>query len=67
VELYSTSIAVVPSIIEDLLKILSKRGIPFTQIGLFNSNTKLSADWFEKKGFKTFQFLSMGKILDTNK
>jgi GNAT superfamily N-acetyltransferase len=62
VELYSTHIDIVPSILEDLLKILSKRGITFTQIWLFHSSKDLS-NCFEKKGFKTFPFVGMGRNL----
>ena len=61
VELYSTSNAVSQTLIKNLLKILSNRGISFTQITLFNNNT--SSNWFEENGMKTFQFVSMGKSL----
>ena len=61
VELYSTSKEVSISLIKNLLKILSNRGISFTQITLFNNNA--SSNWFEENGMTTFQFVSMGKIL----
>ena len=61
VELYSTSNAVSLTLIKNLLKILSNRGISFTQITLFNN--KASSNWFEENGMKTFQFVSMGKNL----
>jgi len=61
VELHSTSNSVGLSLIKNLLKILSNRGISFTQITLFNNN--ISSNWFEENEMKTFQFVSMGKIL----
>ncbi len=66
VELYSTSAAFVPSVLEDILRILSNRGIPFAQIWLFHPNTEVAFNWFEKKGFKIFQFVGMGKTLIEN-
>jgi ribosomal protein S18 acetylase RimI-like enzyme len=63
VELYSTSYAIIPSVLEDLLRILTNRGISFTQITLFNPSHNVPSSWFEKKGMKTFQFVGMGKTL----
>ena len=63
VELYSTSHVTVPSVLEKLLIILANRGIPFTQIMLFNHDNKSTLNWFKEKGMSTFQFMSMGKIL----
>ena len=62
VELYSTSNAVIPSMLDDLLNTLANRGISFAQITLFKpSNTTIN--WFEEKGMMIFQFVAMGKSL----
>ena len=62
VELYSASEPSITSILEDLLKILTNRGISFAQITLFNPSDK-TLNWFEEKGMKTFMFVDMGKEL----
>lgn len=61
VELYCTSKMTSQSLIKNLLKILSNRGISFTQITLFNKN--LAQNWFKENQMTVFQFVSMGKIL----
>ena len=63
VELYSTSDEVSLSILENLLKILTNRGISFTQITLFNIHKNVTLNWFQEKAMRTFQFASMGKTL----
>ena len=63
VELYCTSEANISSILQELLKILTNRGVSFTQITLFNLGNIASSDWFEEKGMMTFQFVAMGKTL----
>jgi predicted GNAT family acetyltransferase len=63
VELYSTSDAAIPSLLEDLLNILTARGIAFTQITLFNHSDTLTPNWFEEKRMKTFKFAVMGRAL----
>lgn len=63
VELYSISDAVSVSLIKELLKILSNRGISLTQITLFNTRNNVALNWFEENRMKTFQFISMGKML----
>jgi ribosomal protein S18 acetylase RimI-like enzyme len=62
VELYSTSDAVIPSVLKDLLKILTNRGISFTQITLFNPSDNAS-NWLKEKDMKKFQFVGMGRKL----
>jgi GNAT superfamily N-acetyltransferase len=62
VELYSTSNAVIPSMLDDLLNTLANRGIAFTQITLFNPNNTIS-NWFKEKRMMIFQFVVMGKNL----
>lgn len=61
VELCSVSDAVPPSFIEKLFKILDKRGISYAHITLFNVSDAGCLRWFKEKGFKTFQFLIMGR------
>jgi ribosomal protein S18 acetylase RimI-like enzyme len=63
VELYSTSQAVVPSMLEDLREILSKRGIFIVKITLFNDIDSLTSNWIVQNNMKTFQYASMGKVL----
>ena len=65
VELYSTSNTVIPSMLDDLLKNLSNRGISFTQITVFSPNNTAS-NWFEEKSMMTFQFITMGKNLEAD-
>ena len=65
VELYSTSNTLIPSMLNDLLKTLGNRGIPFTQITVFNPNNTVS-NWFKDKRMMTFQFISMGKNLEVD-
>ena len=62
-ELYGPSDIVIPSMLEDLLNTLANRGISFTKIALFNSSDDVALNWFEEKGMKTFQFVSMGKTI----
>jgi len=66
VEVYTTSFEILPSVLKDIIRILSKRGFPFVQIWLFHPNSNVSFNLFEKKGFKTFSFVGMGKTLGTN-
>lgn len=61
VELCSVSDAVTPSFLEELFKILDKRGMSFASITLLNVNDAGCLRWFKEKGFKTFQFLIMGR------
>ena len=63
VELYTTSKSSIPSLLEDLLKILIGRGISFVQITIFNPSDNFALNWFEERDMKTFQFISMGKDL----
>ncbi|MCW3997066.1 MAG: GNAT family N-acetyltransferase [Candidatus Bathyarchaeota archaeon] len=63
VELYSTSDAIIPSILEELLKILANRGISFTQITVFNPSDTVSLNWFKERGMRTFHFIGMGRTL----
>jgi ribosomal protein S18 acetylase RimI-like enzyme len=62
-ELYSTSEAVIPSVLKDVLKILSNRGVSFVQITLFNHSKNAPSSWFEKREMMKFHFVAMGKIL----
>ncbi len=63
VELYNTSEAVVPSMLEDLVEILSKKGIFITKITLFNNIDNQTSNWITQNNMKIFQFSAMGKIL----
>ena len=63
VELYSTSNTHILSMLDDLLKKMAKRGIPFTQITIFNPNNTVS-NCFKDKKMMTFQFITMGKNLE---
>jgi ribosomal protein S18 acetylase RimI-like enzyme len=63
VELYSISGAPVFSMLDDLLKVLAKRGVSFAQITLFNPNNNEVSSIFEEKGMMTFNFIGMGKII----
>ena len=63
VEIYNTSEAVVPSLLEDLLKILVKKGIFITKITLFNKIDSRTSNWIAQKNMKIFRFKAMGKIL----
>lgn len=63
VELYNTPEVVLPSILKDLLKILSNRGIFTTQISLFNKVDNLTSNFIAHNNMKTFEFASMGKTL----
>jgi ribosomal protein S18 acetylase RimI-like enzyme len=62
VELYGSSDSVL-SVLEDLLKILAKRGISFTQIALFNPINNAFSSLFEEKEMMTFEFVAMGQTL----
>jgi len=63
VEVYSNSNPVIPSLLDDLLKILLNRGIRSTQIRLFNLTNNIAIKWFKEKEMMTFQFVAMGKKL----
>lgn len=63
-ELYSTSKEVIPSILENLLKIMVNRGISFTQIMVFNPRDDVPLKWFKKIGMITFEFVCMGKTFE---
>jgi len=63
VEVYTTSLEILPSVLGDITRILSKRGFPFVQIWLFHLNSNVSFNRFEKERFKTFRFVGMGKTL----
>ena len=65
VELYSTSNTHIPQMLGNLLKTLANRGIPFTQIIVFNPNNTVS-NWFKDKRMMTFQFITMGKDLEVD-
>jgi GNAT superfamily N-acetyltransferase len=62
-ELYGPADIVIPSMLEDLLSTLANRGISFTRVSLFNSSDDAALNWFEEKGMKTFEFVSMGKTI----
>ena len=64
VELYSTSISIIPCVLTDLLKNLTNRGVSFAQINFFNLGNKSASNWLEKKGMTTFKFVAMGKNLE---
>jgi ribosomal protein S18 acetylase RimI-like enzyme len=63
IELYAASKALLPSMVEELLKILANMGISFAQITLFNYSYNMLGRWFEEKKMMTFQFVTMGKTL----
>jgi ribosomal protein S18 acetylase RimI-like enzyme len=63
VELYGASDAVILSVFEDLLKLLSNRGVSLTQITLFNPSTYALSSLLKGKKMMTFEFVSMGKNL----
>jgi ribosomal protein S18 acetylase RimI-like enzyme len=63
VELYSTSNAIIPSVLEDLLKTLINRGVSFVQIRFFNLGDKVTSKWFEEKGMMIFKSVALGKEL----
>jgi ribosomal protein S18 acetylase RimI-like enzyme len=63
VELYGSSDSGVLSVLEDLLKILAKRGISFTQIALFNPINNAFSSLLEEKGMMTYEFVAMGQTL----
>jgi predicted GNAT family N-acyltransferase len=63
VELYLTSDVEIQSVLEDVLRILVKRGVSLAQITLFNSSEKIALSWFQEKEMKTFQFVAMGKTI----
>jgi ribosomal protein S18 acetylase RimI-like enzyme len=63
VEVYSASKALLPSILEHLLIVLTNRGLSFVQINLFNCSYNTLNEWVEEKRMMTFQFVAMGKTL----
>jgi ribosomal protein S18 acetylase RimI-like enzyme len=63
VELYGISNTLSLSMLQDLLKILDRRGISFVQITLFDSSANALSNWFEEKDMMTFHFVAMGKPL----
>jgi len=65
VELYSTSNTLIPSMLDNFLKTLANRGIPFTQITVFNPNNTVT-NWFKDKRMMIFQFITMGKNLEVD-
>jgi GNAT superfamily N-acetyltransferase len=65
VELYNCSETTITSVLDSLLKALSKRGIGCTQIMLFNSINEAKR-WFAEKSMSTFEFVIMGKTLNVN-
>jgi hypothetical protein len=48
--------------IDDLLKVLAKRGVGYAKITLPGCNVKCST-WFEEKGMITYNFVAMSKTL----
>ena len=62
VEMYGDSKAIVTSMLDELMKILYKRGISYINIKVFNFNDKFSY-WCKEKGLEIYQFVNMGKIL----
>jgi ribosomal protein S18 acetylase RimI-like enzyme len=65
VELYSTSDNLIPLMLDDFLKTLANRGIPFTQIMVLNPNNTVS-NWFKDRRMMIFQFITMGKNLEVD-
>jgi ribosomal protein S18 acetylase RimI-like enzyme len=62
VEVYSTSNTLIPTMLDNLMKTLANRGIPFAQITVFNPNNTVF-NWFRDKRMLTFQLITMGKKL----
>ncbi len=61
VEVGSVSEGSMPSMMEDLFKILHRRGMAYLHVTMFNINDAKSLDWFKEKEFKSFNFLIMGR------
>lgn len=62
IEAYSTSDAFIPALLEEVLKTIANRGIPFTQITTFNTSNAIS-NWLKDKKMMTFELMTMGKNL----
>jgi ribosomal protein S18 acetylase RimI-like enzyme len=63
IEAYSTSDAFIPALLEEVLKTIANRGIPFTQITTFNPSNAIS-NWLKEKKMMTFELMTMGKNLN---
>lgn len=60
VELGSVSEEVVSSMLEELFRILRKRGMSYAHMTLFNASEPACSRWFKEKGFQVFNFCIMG-------
>jgi GNAT superfamily N-acetyltransferase len=60
VELGSVSDAAVPPMLEELFKILSKRGMAYAHMTIFNASDPAFSRLFKEKGFQVFNFCIMG-------
>ncbi len=60
IELNSLSPTNIPLILNDLVKLLDKRGIAYAHITMFNITDDKCLQWFKEKGFRLSHFTTMG-------
>lgn len=60
VELNSVSPEITPLILNDLVRLLDKRGIVYVNVILFNVNNESCYQWFKEKKFRLLHFTTMG-------
>ncbi len=60
VELGGTSNEAIPSLMDELFKILHKRGMSYVCMTVFNTSDPTYSRWFKEKHFQVFNFTMMG-------
>ena len=63
IEFYRIEDGNTPFILENLLRILVRRGISFAQISFVNPGDNVVSNWFKEKNMMIFNLVTMGKTL----